>query len=248
MNSVLLVCRNSLDYTKACVDSVLAQSEPVNVLVIDNASTDGTSIWLRSSALELSSLYTSNPLSVSEAWNLGLQWFFSQGAQEVLVLNNDTEIRPTTYLELKHQLHKHPNIGMVTGVGVNSQEQYNAPWPEEFEPRPHPDFSCFMIRKSTWMKVGGFDEGCIGAYLEDSIFHVEAHRLGIELSCIDLPFLHHASGTLNTAEPAEKFRIQTNYEHNKQRFFTKYGCLPGTPEYDSLFSPSTFGSALVVPK
>ena len=44
-----------------------------------------------------------------------------------------------------------------------------------------------------------------------------------------------------TAEEADKLRIQKCFEHNKQRFLTKYGCLPGTAEYEALFDPSTFG-------
>lgn len=238
--NVLLVCRNSLTYTKACVGSILRQSVPVNLLVIDNASTDGTSVWLRSSSLDLSTIAVPFQLSVSQAWNLGLEWFWNSGAREVLVLNNDTEIQPTTYSELHHYLAKH-DVGMVTGVGVRDRGQYEVQWPEEFNERPHPDFSCFMLKRSTWETVGGFDEGCIGAYFEDTTFHVEAHRKGVKLVCIDLPFLHHASGTLKGAEEADKLRIQKCFEHNKQRFLEKYGCLPGTAEYEALFDPSTFG-------
>jgi GT2 family glycosyltransferase len=238
--SVLLVCRNSLAYTKACVDSILKQSEPVNLLVIDNASTDGTSLWLRSSAVDISTVSVPFPLSVSQAWNLGLEWFWNAGAQEVLVLNNDVEIRPTMYSELRNYLRKHGH-GVVTGGGADTRELYNQPFPEEWTEINHPHFSAFMIAKWAWEKVGGFDEGCVGAFYEDNIFHVEAHRKGVSCVRIELPFLHHISQTIKNSEPAEVRRIQQNADHNKKYFFDKYGCLPGTPEYDALFSPSTFG-------
>lgn len=238
--NVLLVCRNSLTYTKACVDSILKQSEPVNPLVIDNASTDGTSLWLRSSAVDISTVSVPFPLSVSQAWNLGLEWFWRAGAQEALVLNNDTEISPLTYSVLRHYLNKHGH-GVVTGGGADTRELYEVPFPEEWTETNHPHFSCFMIAKWAWEKVGGFDEGCVGAYTEDNIFHVEAHRKGVSCVRIELPFLHHTNCTIKDSEPAEVKRIQQFAHNNRQRFFERYGCLPGTPEYDALFAPELFG-------
>ena len=241
--NVLIVCRNSLAYTKACVESVLRQSVPINLLIVDNASTDGTGIWLRSADLDISCVSVPEPLSVSEAWNVGLEWFWNQGAQEALVLNNDVEIRPTTYLELKHYLNKH-NKGVVTGGGADTRELYNQPYPEEWSEINHPHFSAFMIAKWAWERLHGFDEEYIGAYVEDCDLHVRAHRAGISCVRIELPFLHHISQTIKDSEPAEVTRIQQNAEHNRQRFKDKYGCLPGTPEYDRLFDPKTFGSSL----
>ena len=247
IGNVLIVCRNSLTYTKACVESVLKQSVPINLLIIDNASTDGTGVWLRSFDSDISCVSTTEPLSVSEAWNLGLEWFWSKGAQEALVLNNDVEIRPTMYIELKHYLNKHKH-GVVTGGGADTRELYNAPYPEEWSEINHPHFSAFMIAKWAWEKVGGFDERCIGAYAEDNFLHVKAHRLGVSCVRIELPFLHHISCTIKDSEPAEVKRIQQNAKHNRQLFFDTYGCFPGTPEYDKLFDPSTFGCKSSVPK
>ena len=246
--NVLIVCRNSLTYTKACVESVLKQSVPINLLIIDNASTDGTGIWLRSADLDISCVSVPEPLSVSEAWNLGLEWFWNQGAQEALVLNNDVEIRPTTYIELKHYLNKH-NKGVVTGGGADTRELYEVPYPEEWTEINHPHFSAFMIARWAWERLHGFDEEYKGAYVEDCDLHVRAHRAGISCVRIELPFLHHISCTIKDSDPVEVQRIQQNAEHNRQRFQSKYGCLPTDhPEYDSLFDPQTFGSDLSATK
>ena len=46
-NPVLLLARNCLELTKRCVESIHAQDIPTYILVIDNASTDGTFDWLQ---------------------------------------------------------------------------------------------------------------------------------------------------------------------------------------------------------
>ena len=235
---IIMPCRNALAYSRPCLKSLQAQTVPVDILVVNNASTDGTTDWLRAEQVKDKRLYAMSfpdVRSVAECWNRGLRWGWQRGHGEALVVNNDTELMPDTPWHLWNYLDCHggQKIGMLTCISVRSREEMTIP--EKFSPRPHPDFSCFMIERWAHQAVP-FDEAYQGAYLEDCRMHVEMHRRGIQAIGIDLPFLHHASGTLKDAGPEEVRRIQECAKANRERFNAMYGCLPGTKDYERLFA------------
>lgn len=238
---VIVVCRNTLELTYRCLPTLLALEGSPMVIVIDNASTDGTAAWLRSqSSLNPALRVGSYPSvqSLSALWNDALLAAFrGYGAEEALVVNNDTELRPETYQTLKRYLSQEERVGMVTAVGVGDREQFESPIEISF--RPHPDFSCFMMAKWAWEETGGFDEGYKGAFYEDCDLHIRMYRAGIKAVSCGVPFLHYSSGTLKKSDPAERKRIEANYAANKARFVAQYGCVPGTKAYERLFLRDT---------
>jgi len=207
------------------------------VYVIDNASTDGTAAWLRSQQHGnpgIMRITFAQPVSVARMWNEALRAAWGMGFEEALAVNADTEFLPETHWVLSEYLTLHPDLGMVTCVSRRERDQVvRAEGP--FNPRPHPDYSAYMLKRWAHQRVQ-FDENCIGGYVEDACHHVEMFRAGIDVVCIDLPFFHHASGTLKTATLAERKQIESNAAHNREYFKSKYGCLPGTKAYESLFT------------
>ena len=198
----------------------------MNLLIIDNESTDGMGAFFHTRD-DIGYIYFDPPKSVAASWNYGLQFFFSHGYEHVLVVNNDIELRPNTYSRLLAD-----GGGFVTAVGVRE-------WPPEgppsFEQRPHPDFSCYLIRRETYEKVGGFDEKFLIAFGEDWDYHIRMHKADVFAHCIDLPFLHHGSMTIKNAEPAEILKIQTQADKNRKYFKEKWGMAGASPEYYSYF-------------
>jgi len=233
---ILIVARNSLSLTKGAVRTALGQDYPAEVMVIDNDSEDGTSQWLKTKR-GVTVISFQEQRSLAGCWNYGLRAFWKAGADCVLVLNNDCEIRPDAVrLLLAH------GGEFVTCVSVDSRDRMG--WPEGSSDslkrlksrRPHPDFSCFLIRKSVTEKGIWFNEDCWPAYCEDSFFHVEIHKAGIKAVCVDVPFLHHGASTLKSASTQEQERIRKGADKNRQRFREKYGCLPGSKGYERLFA------------
>lgn len=238
-NWIVCIARGNLSLTKRAVASFLAQDIDVTVLLINNASTDGTAAWMATMGDRIRQIHFTDQKSVAECWNYGISWCFSQGADHVLVANNDVRLKPWTYRLLAAD-----GGGFVTAVGVNNQEQFDeAPEPET--KRPRPDYSCYLIRKEVFQQVP-FDEGYLVAFGEDGDHHVRLHRLGIPAYCIGVPFFHVGSATVKLADPEEAERIGKQAERNRERFFRKYGARIGTPEYDTLFTPETFGIDLDV--
>jgi GT2 family glycosyltransferase len=241
--SVVIVARNNLHLTKLAVDTALAQDtdQPPHVLVVNNASSDGTADWLRTKArvnwARMSTVTFPTQVSLSACWNYALRHLFSKRGldrQHALVINNDVELRPDTY----RLLLSCPEL-FVTAVSVNDQRQLNAPRPDGFDfactERPHPDFSCFLIRQECWQRVGEFNEAYYPAYCEDCEYHVRMHQAGVKAVCIDVPFLHHGAQTIKHASPQDRAVIERGAQANRERFKKVYGCLPGTEQYNKLF-------------
>lgn len=242
MGSILIVSRNNLHLTKRAVASAVDQDSPCNVMVIDNASNDGTREWLRTK--KVTGVNLTERQSLSACWNMGLKALWCNSYSPVLVLNNDVEIRTDTYSVLRKFLYTDPHAKFVTGVSVRTYLEMEKPieiGDVMDRASPHPDFSCFMIDKGVYSTVGEFDEQFYPAFYEDNDYHVRMHRAEIEAVSIPLPFLHHGSQTLANAHPMEAAFIRNGAANCKDYFKSKYGCVPSTPEYDALFisSPSS---------
>jgi GT2 family glycosyltransferase len=226
MNPVLMLTRNALELTKAAVRSVLEQDIPAELYVIDNDSTDGTPQFLREAGIKQWRRTEKN--AVSAAWNFGLEYFFTVAdCEHVLVVNNDIVLRPDTYRELLED-----DGVFVTGVGVNRVEQLVGPL--EKKRRPHPDFSCFLIRKACWDRVGRFDES-MELYASDCDYHLRMHKRGIAAYTIGIPFFHEASGTLKYAADDDRRTIEERANLDRERFRQKWGFSVGSPEYAGVF-------------
>ncbi len=224
VNPVVMLVRNSLALTKQAVQSVLEQDIPVQLHVVDNNSQDGTTEWLQSFCPNLTTFRPAQ--GVSSGWNYALTSIFRR-CNHALVVNNDVVLRPDTYRSLLED-----GGDFVTAVSVDNMEGIRGEWRKA--PRPHPDFSCFLIRKHVWDRVGGFDES-MWLYASDGDYHLRMHKAGIEAYTIGIPFYHYASGTLKSASPGEKAMIEAQAEKDRRTFEQKWGVQVGTPPYYALF-------------
>lgn len=228
-NPIICPVRNNLHLTRKAVASFQSQDIDggVHIIVVNNASTDGTSQWLQMQR-NVAQMYHDPPLAVSASWNRALDHVFGMGAEYALCVNNDTELLPSTYRRLVED-----GGDFVTAVGVRKWPDLSQPMSDE--KRPHPDFSCYLIRRRVYEQVGPFDENFLCAFGEDWDYHVRLHKAGITAYCIDLPFLHYGSMTIKNAEPAEIRRIQIQAEKNREYFKKKHGMAGASEEYYRFF-------------
>lgn len=241
MNPVLLLTRNCLELTKRCVESVRGQDIPTVTLVIDNGSTDGTVEWLTESYTypyeEFYSSIEERNTGVSAGWNWGLEHFFENrvgDSEYVLVVGNDTILPRYCYSALLSA-----NVPFVSGVDVGMSQLPEKP--DVFPLSPHPDFSCFLIRRECWEKVGRFDER-MKLYSSDQDYHIRAHFAGVQLYKASVPYNHQRSSTMNRATPQERHIIAQQANADRAELKRKWGVSAGGPDYQALFSPELFGS------
>jgi GT2 family glycosyltransferase len=229
-NWIITLHRAGLDNTRRALKSFLAQDISVKVLVLDRESVDGFSQWARAKyPMGGVTVLWDRHDSVSGAWNRALRLVFDKfHCAWALVTNNDVELRPDTYRLLLAD-----GGGFVTAVGVKDRRQMETANPGLRS--PHPDFSCFLIRKSVYARVGPFDEGYLGAFGEDGDMHAKLHSLGIEAISIGVPYYHIGSGTLAQVSEAEAEAIRLQADRNRELFHRKWGFRIGSPEYDLFF-------------
>jgi GT2 family glycosyltransferase len=249
-NWCVIPVRNGVAMTRDAVADCLAQDiGDTRVWVLNNGSRDGTAEFLNSQDQQRVMVsHHGQDHGVSASWNVALRQLFDVWeAPYALVVNNDVRLRYDTYRRLVE------DGGLfVTAVGVNDPRKielyetghplhgsipaYN--FPDPAAKRPHPDFSCYLIRRECWRKVGPFDEAMVH-YASDGDYHVRMQQSGIEACCLDLPFLHFACGTIKTADAATAAAIHSRADMDRAAFKMKWGCAIGSPEYYALFPAGT---------
>ena len=111
--SVIIPSYNRRDMLKTALDSVLAQSmKDFEIIVIDNASTDGSREWLqKENAVER--------LCLNEQ-NIGYCGGANQGigharGEYILILNPDVILETDFLTRLVSCAEQHPNVGIFSG-------------------------------------------------------------------------------------------------------------------------------------
>jgi GT2 family glycosyltransferase len=174
---------------------------------------------------------------LSNAWNKGIEEGFLLGADYALVINDDVLFSPWTLTGLVRAFQSNltpPNVGMVTAVNLRGQMEnptdiFNIEIPsyETHEFGLNPDFSCFMLDKKTYEKVGTFDENFNPAYFEDNDYHYRMQLLDIQaISTQWAPFYHYGSQTQNN-DPNHPVVPSDAFIRNRWYYQNKWGGEPG---------------------
>jgi hypothetical protein len=201
-------------YTEAAIADCLAQAGSPNLLVINQGVETSFRTRLERIAEDEPRLFVWShqpPLpSLAATWNRALEFCWTCGAEEALVVNNDVRLAPNTLQLLTEELRR-SHARVVTGVGVGK---------EQFEPgqlllegaggeKGGPDFSCFLISRAGHWRYP-FDERFIPAYCEDLDLHrrMLLEGQGDKIYSINVPFLHHRSTTLLTVTKERRAVIE----------------------------------------
>ena len=105
---------NGKDVTIECLQSLLKAAYPNNhLLVVDNASTDGSAEAIRERFPEVEILRADRNLRFSGGNNLGIRHALRQGAELLLLMNNDTTVHPDFLTHLVSRILSTDRAGMV---------------------------------------------------------------------------------------------------------------------------------------
>lgn len=112
--AVIILTWNGRDDTLSCIDSLESLTYPnVSIILVDNGSTDGTvaAVGLRWPSLTVIENHTN--LGFAGGNNVGIRHAFGNGADYVLVLNNDTIVDPDLLQPLVAQAERDSMIGLL---------------------------------------------------------------------------------------------------------------------------------------
>jgi GT2 family glycosyltransferase len=109
--TVAVVTWQGANLLPACLDSLRAQTRPADVLVVDNASTDGTADLLRRDYPEVRVLRLPRNTGFAGGFQAALD---ATSSRYLALLNNDAEADPEWLARLTDHLDAHPEAAAVT--------------------------------------------------------------------------------------------------------------------------------------
>ncbi len=117
--AVIIVTYNSRREIDTCLNSLFADlgTRPAQVIVVDNASSDGTVARVAAQWQQVLLLAQTTNRGFAAANNIGLATIASDA---VLLLNPDTVVQPGAIAALLAALDTHPNAGVVGPMLLNA--------------------------------------------------------------------------------------------------------------------------------
>lgn len=109
---------NSYNDTSECVESLQGLSyNNLDIVIVDNGSTDGSGRRLKSEFPEHEYLQTGENLGFGAGNNIGIEYALDQGAEYIWLLNNDVLIfEEDTLSQLIETAEANPNAGIVSPI------------------------------------------------------------------------------------------------------------------------------------
>ncbi len=119
---VIIATFNGKRWYDRCFSSLRASEIPLNVVVIDNASSDDTGSYLKSNFPEIHLIESEKNLGFGQGNNIGIRYAMDQGADYVFLLNQDAWIEPDTLLGLVGVHKKHLEFGILSPMHLNLEK------------------------------------------------------------------------------------------------------------------------------
>lgn len=112
--TIIILNWNGKEDTIECLGSLKHITYPNNeILLVDNGSTDGSVECFRNRHPEIEIIENEENLGFAEGNNVGIRRAMDEGADYVLLLNNDTVVDPEFLGELVNVVAKNPKIGFA---------------------------------------------------------------------------------------------------------------------------------------
>jgi len=271
MTSVLIVNWNTRDLLAECLGSIRVAfgDEPHEVIVVDNASPDGSAAMVREKFPEVRLIELAGNAGYAAANNLAAS---RAAGDDLLFLNPDTELRRGCVEALRTRLHSDTRIALVApklilpdGTIQHSCRGFPSPlnvildalglaalFPRFFgsyrmlamdyevaQPVPQPMATCWLMNREAWETVGGFDER-FPIFFNDVDWCLRAAKLGLEAWYEPAAVVEHVGGA-----STRQVRPQMVWESHLSllRYYRKH--LPGgvgSPTYWVLALPVILGA------
>lgn len=238
--SVILLTWNGLEYTKKCLESLqqITKNPAVNVMVFDNASTDGTVEYIQN--LRWVNL-------IPHDKNIGFSAAINEAARrtvpesDIVLLNNDIIARQSNWIELMQETAlSDPSIGIV-GCRLRDTEgrlqhagtyiYSETCWGQQIgglnlDVNQYPRvrdvqgtvFACAYIRRTLIDKIGLLDTDYF-AYFEDTDYCLRAREAGYRIVVDGRVTLEHYQ---NTSTKVNNVDFWSLFEQSKTTFREKW--------------------------
>jgi GT2 family glycosyltransferase len=217
--SVVIVIYNGEIWIKKNIDSLLKSNYPIDIIVVDNASTD-QSIALLKEYKSIKLIQNKNNLGFGKANNIGINSAINNGADAIFLLNQDTWVFENTITNLVEKLFENPELGIVSPMHYSADETnldssfgtYYNKFEEETDLNsirivPFVNAAAWLVSKECFQKTGYF-EPIFNHYGEDRNFCDRVRFHGFKIGIVkDATICHDRIVELNS----NKIILQSQY-------------------------------------
>ena len=225
---VIIVTYKGKQWYDHCFTSLRESTIPVQTIVVDNASEDGSVEYIREHYPEVILMENKENLGFGRANNMGMRYALDHGCDYVFLLNQDTWIKPDAIEKLVRVHGEHPEYGILSPLHLSTdgsrlnmlvddgKDQYSKNFDmlsdlccgtvKEVYPVVYVNATAWLLSRKTLETVGGFDP-IYFHYEEDDDYlnRVRYHKLGVGL-CLQARIVHDHSNLFG-ALPISKTRI-----------------------------------------
>lgn len=118
---VIIVTYKGGQWYDRCFGSLRESTIPVQTIVVDNASNDGTVEYIKEHYPEIHLIESKENLGFGRANNIAMRYALDQGCDYVFLLNQDAWIGADTLEKLVDIHQRHPEYGLLGPVQVNAE-------------------------------------------------------------------------------------------------------------------------------
>jgi GT2 family glycosyltransferase len=209
--AVVIVTYNGAPWIEACVRSVLASDQPVEIVVVDNCSTDNTPQILTEKFPSVRLIVNSINAGFGAANNIGLAAALKAGARFFFLLNQDTTVEPHTISTLVKAFNTNgAGFGVLSPIHRDSTgDSYDTGFrnylkkyldtedlpeagtnPGQVTPIEFVNAAAWMIPESTLKTIGGFAP-LFFHYGEDRDFSNRMKYFSLRLGIVGGAYIRH---------------------------------------------------------
>ncbi len=254
---IVVVTYNADAFVDAAIESALAQTQACEIVIVDNASTDGSIERLRGRYPSLTIVARRENGGFAHAVNAGVRLDTGNRPEFVALLNPDAQVSPD-WIETMTAWMDERAIDVASSVILAGSGTFFAggSWmPYLGVARTHASFvseraqwvsGCAMlVRRDLFERAGGFDEGYF-LYDEDVDFCMRAAAAGARIGVCEKPLVNHPDpGTSTNALGAlRKRRIAMTSRGRLLRRFSHGIAMPSAALFQVLVSPLLNGASL----
>jgi hypothetical protein len=233
---VVVLNWNGKDVTLRCLESIARSAcPPDQIVVVDNASTDGSADAIRGAFPQVTVIVNDSNLGFAEGNNVGMRFLLERAFDLVMLLNNDTVLDPQALCELKRAADAQP--AAAYGAAIYELAAPGALWygggsisrltldarhdtaPERARGAPRAtDFvtgCCLMFRADALRSIGLLDKDFF-AYYEDVDWCLRARASGGNLLYVPSASVRHdVSHTFRSAGPGYRQVAQYSWAQSR---------------------------------
>ena len=237
--TIVVLNWNGLADTRALLPTLARCRVPegwgARVLVVDNGSSDGSAAALAREFPDVEVLALPENRRFAGGCNAGLAHALAQGADAVMLLNNDTEADPALLDRLLAALEQNPRAGAaaplicvrepldviwyaggrcVPALGLAAHRGLRRPDRGQYRAVEETGYltgCCLLASRAAWEKVGPLDAGYF-IYAEDADWCLRARAAGLRLLFVPTARLwHKVSASSGAASPWKIYqRLRAN--------------------------------------